>query len=58
MIYLDTNIIMRYLLDDNIELSLKAKEIIDSETNLYICDGVCAEINFGRLGSVLAGCIC
>ena len=35
---------MRYLLDDHIELSEKASQIIDSKTNLFICDGVCAEI--------------
>lgn len=35
---------MRYLLDDHIELSTKAKGIIDSDTSLFICDGVCAEI--------------
>ena len=44
MIYLDTNIVMRYLLDDHIELSGKAKQIIDNKANLFICDGVCAEI--------------
>ena len=44
MIYLDTNIVLRYLLDDHIKLSVKARQIIDSETNLFICDGVCAEI--------------
>ncbi len=35
---------MRYLLDDHVELSPKAKQLIDSESNLYICDGVFAEI--------------
>ncbi len=44
MIYLDTNIILRYLLDDNKELSKKSKEIIDGNDLLFICDGVCAEI--------------
>jgi len=44
MIYLDTNIVMRYLLDDHTELSAKAKKIIDSDTSLFICDGICAEI--------------
>jgi len=44
MVYIDTNIIMRYLLDDHKELSEKAKQIIDSETKLFICDGVFVEI--------------
>jgi len=44
MVFLDTNIVMRYLLDDHVELSAKARQIIDSTTNLFICDGVCAEI--------------
>jgi predicted nucleic-acid-binding protein len=44
MVFLDTNIVMRYLLDDHIELSARARHIIDSTTNLFICDGVCAEI--------------
>jgi predicted nucleic-acid-binding protein len=44
MIYLDTNIVLRYLLDDNIELSAKAKLLIDSNSNLYICEAVFAEI--------------
>ncbi len=44
MIYLDTNIILRYLLEDHPELSPQAQEIFDSETQLFICDGVCAEI--------------
>ena len=44
MVYLDTNIIMRYLLDDHADLSEKARQIIDSETSLFICEGVCAEI--------------
>ncbi len=44
MVFLDTNIVMRYLLDDHIELSAKARQIIDSSTQLFICDGVCAEI--------------
>ncbi len=35
---------MRYLLNDNAELSQKARDIIDSNTNLFVCDGVCAEI--------------
>ena len=35
---------MRYLLDDHIELSAKARQIIDSNTSLFICDGVFAEI--------------
>jgi len=37
MVFLDTNIVMRYLLDDNIELSAKARQIIDSTTYLFIC---------------------
>ena len=44
MIYVDSNIILRYLLDDHIKLSKKAREIIDSENNIFICDGVLAEI--------------
>jgi predicted nucleic-acid-binding protein len=44
MVFLDTNIVMRYLLDDHKELSEKARQIIDSKTDLFICDGVCAEI--------------
>ncbi len=44
MIYIDTNIVMRYLLDDHAELSARARQIIDSDKNLFICDGVCAEI--------------
>lgn len=35
---------MRYLLDDHAELSARARQIIDSDKNLFICDGVCAEI--------------
>ena len=35
---------MRYLLDDHLELSTKARQIIDSNTKIFICDGVCAEI--------------
>lgn len=44
MEFLDTNIILRYLLDDHKELSEKSRKIIDSQTNLFICDGVFAEI--------------
>jgi len=44
MIYIDTNIILRYLLDDHIELSAKAKTIIENDSDLFICDGVFAEI--------------
>lgn len=44
MVFLDTNIVMRYLLDDHQELSTRARQIIDSESDLTICDGVCAEI--------------
>jgi len=44
MVFLDTNIVMRYLLDDHKELSEKARQIIDSKTDLFICDGVCSEI--------------
>jgi predicted nucleic-acid-binding protein len=35
---------MRYLLDDHQELSTKARQIIDTNADLLICDGVCAEI--------------
>ena len=35
MIIIDTNIILRYLLNDNVELSKKAVEIIDNN-NVYI----------------------
>jgi predicted nucleic-acid-binding protein len=44
MIYLDTNILMRYLLDDHPELSKKAQQIIDSEKQLFICESVFTEI--------------
>jgi len=44
MVYLDTNIVLRYLLEDNEELSNNARKIIDSDTDLFICDGIFAEI--------------
>lgn len=44
MIFIDTNIILRYLLDDNIELSQKAQKLIDSDKKLFLNDAVCAEV--------------
>jgi len=44
MIYIDTNIIMRYLLEDHPVLSLKAKELIDDENRIFISEAVAAEV--------------
>lgn len=44
MVFLDTNVVMRYFLDDHVELSENARQIIDCDTDLFICEGVCAEI--------------
>jgi predicted nucleic-acid-binding protein len=44
MVFLDTNVVMRYFLDDHVELSENARQIIDCDTDLFLCEGVCAEI--------------
>ena len=44
MVYLDTNVVLRYLLDDHPELSERARQIIDESEELFIWDSVCAEI--------------
>jgi len=45
MTFLDTNIVLRYLLNDSAELSTKATQIIDNDNvSYFLCYGVCAEI--------------
>ncbi|MCL2859894.1 MAG: PIN domain-containing protein [Oscillospiraceae bacterium] len=45
MIIVDTNIILRYLLNDNIELNQKATEIIDNN-NILIPTEVIVEVSY------------
>lgn len=42
--FLDTSVIVRYLTGDSPELAERAVSIIDSETKLWITDGVLAEV--------------
>ena len=44
MVLLDANIVLRYLLEDNPESTIKAVAIIDSEKSCYIRNEVLAEI--------------
>jgi predicted nucleic-acid-binding protein len=43
MIYLDANVILRYLLADNVGQHIIAKNVIDVSPNLFILDGVVVE---------------
>jgi predicted nucleic-acid-binding protein len=43
MIYLDANVILRYLLADNVGQHIISKNIIDVSPNIFILDGVVVE---------------
>ncbi len=44
MKYTDTNVILRYLLDDHQELSPIAKEILENQEDIFIGEDVLAEL--------------
>jgi len=44
MIYLDANVVLRYLLADDIEHHIISKNVIDRSPNIFIMDGVVVEI--------------
>lgn len=61
MAFVDTNILLRWLLNDHIALSLKARQLIDSAkpNSLVITDMIAAEVVYvlgstGRSRSVIA----
>ena len=44
MIYLDANVVLRYLLADNVGQYIISKNVIDVSPNIFILDGVVVEI--------------
>ena len=44
MIYLDANVILRYLLADDVEQHIISKNVIDRSPNIFIMEGVVVEI--------------
>ena len=44
MIYLDANVVLRYLLADDVEQHIISKNVIDGSPNIFIMEGVVVEI--------------
>lgn len=46
MIYLDTNVLVRYFIKDDPTLFLKAKKLLENENDLFVPDVVFVELEF------------